>query len=60
MSHCSNAGGLEPKLPLQPRFDYQLEGTSIIHESLESDGQESTKVVVEDTGQLEPGLLLEF
>lgn len=41
-------------------FDYQLEGTSIIHKALESDGQESTIVVVEDTGQLEPGLLLEF
>ena len=38
---------------------YHLE-CNIIHEILESDSQESTSVVMEDTHRLEPELLLEI
>lgn len=40
--------------------EYQLECTSIVHEILDSDSQESTSVMMEDTDRLEPELLLEI
>ena len=40
--------------------EYHLECTSIVHEILESDSQESTSVVIEDTDRMEPELLLEI
>lgn len=40
--------------------DYQLECTSIVRETLESDSQESTSVGVEDRDRPEPELLLEI
>ncbi|KAL6649737.1 hypothetical protein ACP70R_013961 [Stipagrostis hirtigluma subsp. patula] len=41
-------------------FDYQLEDTSVIGETLESDNRERSSVSMEDTEQLEPELPLEI